>query len=79
MSIFVSHRYFQAARCGADAARYAVQMHRCPSACWAWHRRTRVHARAVYILHRFYLPTRSLSLLEIYLPRELHKWENIST
>lgn len=79
MPIFVSHRYFQRAMQRRWNVRYAVQMHRCLSACWACIVRPCASVYAVYILHRLYLPTRSLSLLEIYLPRELNKWENIST
>lgn len=58
----------RAARCSADA----VQMHRCLLACWACIGRV---CACMYMctLCRFYLPTRSLSLLEIYLPRGLHK------
>lgn len=83
MPIFVSHRYFQRASGGMQrqcTALCTVQMHRCSSACWACiGRACAPMCTVVYILHRFYLPTRSLSLLEIYLPRGLHKWKNIST
>jgi len=79
MPIFVSHHYFQRTSEWRDAASMPCKctVARLPAG----------HASdacapvctVMYILHHFYLPTRSLSLLEIYLPRGLHKWKNIFT
>lgn len=82
MPVFVSHRYFQ--RASSAIQRADVPMHRANApflacACWACIGRVQRYVYVYMLVYmRIYFMSllftyRSLSLLEIYLPRELHK------